>query len=163
MPPLSSAPAASLPDRPSAEQQPISAFSRTGLFVLPILAIMGPHLGGFEAFGVNFFPYRIAVLAIIAVTLAVLPRLPWLRNKHMRHYLYVGYVWLTWAALGVIWARSQQAAIRGMFLGRIRLSGVPCRRQPGELANRSASVDPARLDRRSPHRGDHRRLGDHDR
>lgn len=99
----------------AADQHQISALSRTCLFLLPILAALGPHLGGVEAFGVNFFPYRIAVMVIALASLALLPRFAWARSRHMRYYLYLGCVWLIWALLGVIWARNQANALRGVF------------------------------------------------
>ena len=102
------------PPQPSpADHQQITFLSRACLFSLPILAALGPHLGGVEAFGVNFFPYRIAVLAISVVSVAFLPRLPWTRNRYMRTYLVIGCLWLAWALLGVLWARYQYDAVRG--------------------------------------------------
>jgi len=98
-----------------ADHQRVSAVSRMCLFLLPILAVLGPHLGGVEAFGVTFFPYRIAVLAIALTSLVLLPRLPWTRNRYMAYYLLIGCAWTVWALLGVLWARSQIAALRGAF------------------------------------------------
>ncbi len=99
----------------SADHRQITVLSRACLFSLPVLAALGPHLGGVEAFEVNFFPYRIAVLAISLVSVAVLPRLPWTRNRYMRTYLVIGCLWLAWALLGVLWARYQYDAVRGAF------------------------------------------------
>lgn len=115
MPKAASAASIGTPIPSPAGHDHVSTVSRTCLFLLPILAVLGPHLGGVEAFGVTFFPYRIAVLAIALTSLALLPRLPWTRNRHMAYYLLLGCVWTVWALLGVLWARSQIAALRGAF------------------------------------------------
>lgn len=104
------------PHQPSpADGQQITFVSRACLFSLPILAALGPHLGGVEAFGVNFFPYRIAVLAISLASVVLLPRFPWTRNRYMRTYVLIGCLWLAWALLGGLWARFQYDAVRGAF------------------------------------------------
>ena len=98
-----------------ADGQKISFVSRACLFSLPVLAVLGPHLGGVEALGVNFFPYRMAVLAISLASVALLPRFPWTGNRFMRTYLVIGCLWLAWALLGVLWARYQYDALRAAF------------------------------------------------
>ena len=114
--PRTQSPAPTEPRHPSTtDHQRISALSRTCLFLLPILAALGPHLGGIEAFGISFFPYRIAVLTISFASIALLPRLHWPRNRYMRYYALLGATWIVWALLALLWARSQQAALRGAF------------------------------------------------
>ena len=112
------------PDRPAhtnlrrlspADHQQIAVLSKACLFSLPILAALGHHLGGVEALGVTFFPYRVAVLAISLSSVAFLQRLTWTLNPYMRTYLYIGCLWLAWALLGVLWARYQYDALRGAF------------------------------------------------
>lgn len=81
----------------------LSGFNRTVLFVLPLLAALGPYLLPFELAGQTAFAFRVCV-AILFVRVILGPG--WrhiFENRLTRAYVVTMLVWIAWGAASLLW------------------------------------------------------------